>query len=59
LAGIVATLELNGSLAGHREEYYEVADQRFLGDEEFSAELTRNYEDKEPRKWSPRKWRRR
>jgi chromosomal replication initiation ATPase DnaA len=35
---------------GHTEEYYEVADQRFLGDEEFGAELIRNYEDEEPRK---------
>ena len=35
---------------GHRDEYYEVADQRFLGDEEFGAELIRNYEDEEPRK---------
>lgn len=40
----------DGLEAGHREEYYEVADQRFLGDEEFGAELTRNYEDEEPKK---------
>lgn len=39
-----------GRDGGHRDDYYEVADQRFLGDEEFSAELTRNYEDEEPRK---------
>jgi REP element-mobilizing transposase RayT len=39
-----------GRDAGHREEYYEVADQRFLGDQQFGAELTRNYEDEEPRK---------
>ena len=39
-----------GREAGHREEYYEVVDKRFWGDEEFGAELTRNYEDEEPRK---------
>ena len=39
-----------GHDGGHREEYYEVADQRFLGDEEFGEELTRNYQDEEPRK---------
>jgi len=39
-----------GQDTGHKEEYYEVADQRFLGDQEFGAELTRNYEDEDPRK---------
>ena len=39
-----------GRDAGHRDEYYDVADQRFLGDEEFGEELTRNYEDEQPRK---------
>jgi len=40
----------DGQDGGHREEYYEIADQRFLGDEEFGEELTRTYEDEEPKK---------
>jgi putative transposase len=40
----------DGHEDGHREEYYEVVDQRFLGDQEFGEELTRNYEDEEPKK---------
>ena len=36
---------------GHREEYYEVADQRFLGDEEFGEALKRdNKEEPAPKK---------
>ena len=35
---------------GHREEYYEVAEQRFLGDEKFVEELKRSYEDETPKK---------
>lgn len=31
--------------AGHREEYYEVEDQRFLGDGEFGAGLRREFEE--------------
>ena len=50
-----------GRKAGHREEYYEVVDQRFLGDEEFGAELTRNLKTRSPGNgadWpsSPRNW---
>jgi REP element-mobilizing transposase RayT len=35
---------------GHREEYYEVADQRFLGDQEFGEVLKRNHEEAKPKK---------
>lgn len=39
-----------GHDGGHRQEYYEVTDQRFLGDEEFGEVLKRNHEDEEPKK---------
>jgi REP element-mobilizing transposase RayT len=40
----------DGHEEGHREEYYEVAEQRFLGDEEFGRALKRDYEEQEPKK---------
>jgi hypothetical protein len=39
-----------GLKEGHREEYYEVQDQRFLGDEEFGESLKREYDEEAPKK---------
>jgi len=39
---------------GHKEEYYEVEDQRFLGKQEFSEELRREFDQEEgPKKRRP------
>jgi len=35
---------------GHKEEYYEVEDQRFLGKGEFGEEMRREYEEERPKK---------
>jgi putative transposase len=46
---------LDGTGEGHKEEYYEVADQRFLGPEGFGEKLTNQVDEREdaPRKREP------
>ena len=39
-----------GLYHGHRDEYYEVAEQRFLGGEEFGERLKQDYEEEPPKK---------
>jgi putative transposase len=48
--GAYKTFIQDGQDGGHRQEYYDLADQRFLGDEEFGEELRRNYEEDKPKK---------
>lgn len=40
----------DGIKDGHKEAYYEVQDQRFLGDEGFGVQLQDEYEDERPKK---------
>jgi len=44
---------LEGLGEHHNEEYYAVADQRFLGEEGFGEEISRDIERKEPKKNEP------
>ncbi|HYA27201.1 MAG TPA: transposase, partial [Acidobacteriota bacterium] len=44
---------LEGLGEHHNEEYYAVADQRFLGEEGFGEEISRDIERKEPKKNQP------
>ena len=43
----------DGMSDGHKDEYYEVEDQRFLGGEGFSEQLQEEHEEERPKKRRP------